>query len=325
MANSPKLTGLVSITVPVFNEVGAIGALYESTRKVMESCGRPWEIVFVNDGSSDGSGEALDGIADHDPRVRVVHFRRNFGQTAAMMAGFDFARGEVVIPMDGDAQNDPADIPRMLEKIDEGFDVVSGWRKDRQDNALQRNIPSIMANRMISAVSGVSLHDFGCSLKAYRAEVIKGVRLYGEMHRFLPIYAKWHGARITEIPVNHYARQTGKSKYGLERVVKVVFDLLTVKFMDKFMLKPMYLFGFWGLLFFVAAAGFSVWTFYMRTRGYFFTDTPLPMMAVFSFMTGIICVLMGLLAEMVTRTFHESQDKAIYLVRSTRNLESADG
>lgn len=325
MAPAHKLNGLVSITIPVFNEVEAIGALYASTRQVMENLGRPWEIIFVNDGSSDGSDEKLDEIAAGDPRVRVVHFRRNFGQTAAMMAGFDYARGEVIIPMDGDAQNDPADIPRMLEKIDEGFDVVSGWRKDRQDNALQRNIPSIMANKLISGVSGVPLHDFGCSLKAYRAEVIKGVRLYGEMHRFLPIYAKWHGARITEIPVNHNARRTGSSKYGLERVIKVVFDLLTVKFMDKFMLKPMYLFGFWGLMFFLAAAGFSVWTFYMRTKGYYFTATPLPMMAVFSFMTGIICVLMGLLAEMVTRTFHESQDKAIYLVRSTRNFERTAG
>ena len=325
MAPIHKLTGLVSITVPVYNEADAVVGLYESTRRVMEQLGRPWEIIFVNDGSTDGSDDKLDEIADRDPHVRVVHFRRNFGQTAAMMAGFDHANGEVIIPMDGDAQNDPADIPRMLEKIDEGFDVVSGWRKDRQDNALQRNLPSIMANKLISGVSGVALHDFGCSLKAYRAEVIKGVRLYGEMHRFLPIYAKWHGARITEITVNHHARVTGSSKYGLERVIKVVFDLLTVKFMDKFMLKPMYLFGFWGLMFFVGAVGFSVWTFYMRTKGYFFTDTPLPMMAVFSFMTGIICVLMGLLAEMVTRTFHESQDKAIYLVRSTRNFDRADG
>lgn len=325
MAPTHKLNGLVSITVPVFNEVEAIGPLYDSTRKVLENLGRPWEIIFVNDGSTDGSDDKLDEIAARDPHVRVVHFRRNFGQTAAMMAGFDHARGEVIIPMDGDHQNDPADIPRMLEKIDEGYDVVSGWRKDRQDNALQRNIPSIMANRLISGMSGVDLHDFGCSLKAYRAEVIKGVRLYGEMHRFLPIYAKWHGARITEIPVNHHARRTGSSKYGLERVMKVIFDLLTVKFMDKFMLKPMYLFGFWGLLFFAASLGFTIWTFHMRTQGYYFTATPLPMMAVFSFMTGIICILMGLLAEMVTRTFHESQDKAIYLVRSTRNFDRADG
>ncbi len=317
---SPKpLTGLVTVMVPVFNEVEAIGPLYEATKRVMDDLGRPWEIIFVNDGSTDGSDRKLDEIAASATNVRVLHFRRNFGQTAAMMAGFDHARGEVIIPMDGDFQNDPSDIPRMLEKINEGYDVVSGWRKDRQDNALQRNLPSIMANRLISRVSGVALHDFGCSLKAYRAEVIKGVRLYGEMHRFLPIYAKWHGARITEIPVNHHARKTGSSKYGLERVIKVIFDLLTVKFMDKFMLKPMYLFGFWGMLFFFASLVFVIWTFYMRTQGYFFTQTPLPMMAVFSFMTGIICGLMGLLAEMITRTFYEAQNKPTYILRSPRD------
>ncbi len=316
MAATNKTTGLVTVMVPVFNEVDAVGPLYEATRGVMAGLGRPWEIIFINDGSTDGSDRRLDEIAAGDPHVRVLHFRRNFGQTAAMMAGFDHARGEVIIPLDGDNQNDPADIPRMLEKIDEGYDVVSGWRKDRQDNALQRNLPSIMANRLISRVSGVSLHDFGCSLKAYRAEVIKGVRLYGEMHRFLPIYAKWHGARITEVPVNHHARKTGSSKYGLERVIKVLFDLLTVKFMDKFMLKPMYLFGFWGMIFFAASLIFVIWTFYMRTRGYYFSATPLPMMAVFSFMTGIICGLMGLLAEMITRTFYEAQDKPTYMLRS---------
>lgn len=319
MTACKPLTGLVTVMVPVFNEVGAIGALYEATKRVMDGLGRPWEIIFINDGSTDGSSHRLDEIAASAPNVRVLHFRRNFGQTAAMMAGFDHAEGEVIIPMDGDHQNDPADIPRMLEKINEGYDVVSGWRKDRQDNALQRNLPSIMANRLISRVSGVALHDFGCSLKAYRAEVIKGVRLYGEMHRFLPIYAKWHGARITEIPVNHHARTTGSSKYGLERVIKVIFDLLTVKFMDKFMLKPMYLFGFWGLLFFLASLVFVIWTFYMRTQGYFFTQTPLPMMAVFSFMTGIICGLMGLLAEMITRTFYEAQNKPIYMLREAKD------
>lgn len=318
MADVKPLNGLVTVMVPVFNEAEAIGPLYEATRKVMDALARPWEIIFINDGSTDGSGTKLDEIAAGATNVRVLHFRRNFGQTAAMMAGFDHARGEVIIPMDGDHQNDPSDIPRMLEKINEGYDVVSGWRKDRQDNALQRNIPSIMANRLISRVSGVPLHDFGCSLKAYRAEVIKGVRLYGEMHRFLPIYAKWHGARITEIPVNHHARRTGSSKYGLERVIKVIFDLLTVKFMDKFMLKPMYLFGFWGMVFLAASLVFTVWTFYMRTKGYYFSATPLPMMAVFSFMTSIICGLMGLLAEMITRTFYEAQNKPIYILRETR-------
>ncbi|MDX2080173.1 MAG: glycosyltransferase family 2 protein [Terrimicrobiaceae bacterium] len=312
---------MISLTVPVYNERDALVPLFDRVFAVMEEHGRPWEIIFVNDGSADGSAEILDQLAAKHPQVKVVHFRRNFGQTAAMMAGFDFASGDTIIPMDGDGQNDPHDVPRMLAKLDEGFDVCSGWRKDRQDNALQRNLPSILANKLISAVSGVRLHDFGCSLKAYRAEVIKGVRLYGEMHRFLPIYAKWHGARITELPVNHFARTSGKSKYGLERVLKVLMDLVTVKFLDKYMLKPMYLFGFWGVVFFAASFVFTVWTFYMRTQGYFFTQTPLPMMAVFSFMTGMICVLLGLLAEMITRTFHESQGKSIYMVRETRNLK----
>lgn len=312
---------MISLTVPVYNEQDALEPLFEKVHAVMQRHGRPWEIIFVNDGSQDGSAKTLDRLAAEHPEVKVVHFRRNFGQTAAMMAGFDFASGDTIIPMDGDGQNDPSDIPRMLAKLDEGFEVCSGWRKDRQDNAIQRNLPSIMANKLISTVSGVALHDFGCSLKAYRAEVIKGVRLYGEMHRFLPIYAKWHGARITELPVNHYARTSGKSKYGLERVLKVLMDLVTVKFLDKYMMKPMYLFGFWGMVFFAASVVFTLWTLYMRTLGYFFTSTPLPMMAVFSFMTGMICVLMGLLAEMITRTFHESQNKSIYLISSTRNLE----
>jgi glycosyltransferase involved in cell wall biosynthesis len=311
---------MISITIPVYNEQGAIGGLFARIKEVMDRHGKPYEVIFVNDGSSDGSPALLDSLAAAHPEVKVVHFRRNFGQTAAMMAGFDFASGEVIIPMDGDHQNDPEDIPRMLAKLEEGFDVCSGWRRDRQDNALQRNIPSMMANRLISAISGVKLHDFGCSLKAYRAEVVKDVRLYGEMHRFLPIYAKWHGARITELPVNHFARTTGHSKYGLERVTKVILDLVTVKFLDKYMMKPMYLFGFWAMVSLVASFFFAAWAIYMRFHGYYFTQTPLPMMAVFAFMTGVICILLGLLAEMITRTFHESQNKSIYLVKETRNL-----
>lgn len=317
---------MISLTVPVYNEREALASLFENVQAVMhQHFPENWEIIFVNDGSQDGSAEFLDGLAEKHPEVKVVHFRRNFGQTAAMMAGFDFACGEIIIPLDGDGQNDPKDIPRIVAKLDEGFEVCSGWRKDRQDNALQRNLPSILANKLISAVSGVKLHDFGCSLKAYRAEVIKGVRLYGEMHRFLPIYAKWHGARIAEVAVGHHARTTGHSKYGLERVLKVLMDLLTVRFLDKYMLKPMYLFGFWGFMFFIASFLFGAWALYMRTRGYFFTATPLPMMAVFSFMTGVICMLMGLLAEMITRTFHESQNKSIYLVSRTRNCERQAG
>lgn len=313
---------MISITIPVYNEEHSIPTLVEKITTVCNTLGRPWELILVNDGSHDGSAPLLDRIAGENPRVKVIHFRRNFGQTAAMMAGFDYASGDIIIPMDGDLQNDPADLPKLLARIEEGYDVCSGWRKDRKDNALQRNIPSILANRLISAISGVELHDFGCSLKAYRAEVIKGVRLYGEMHRFLPIYAKWHGAKICEEPVNHFARTTGQSKYGLERVFKVILDLITVKFLDKFALKPMYLFGLCGLF----ALGFSVFTAILTVylylyHGYFFTGTPLPMISVFSFMTGILCFLMGLLAEMITRTFYESQGKTIYMVKETRNFE----
>jgi glycosyltransferase involved in cell wall biosynthesis len=311
---------MISITIPIYNEHGAIEALFAKIKEVMDRLGQPYEVIFVNDGSTDGSASMLDGLAARNPEAKVVHFRRNFGQTAAMMAGFDHASGDVIIPMDGDYQNDPEDIPKMLAKLGEGYDVCSGWRRDRQDNALQRNLPSMMANKLISAISGVKLHDFGCSLKAYRAEVVKDVRLYGEMHRFLPIYAKWHGARITEIPVNHFARTTGSSKYGLERVLKVILDLVTVRFLDKYMMKPMYLFGFWGCISLLASALFIILTLVMRVKGYYFSQTPLPMMAVSSFMTGIICVLMGLLAEMITRTFHESQNKSIYLVKGTRNF-----
>lgn len=316
-----SMRGMISVTIPVYNERATLEELYNRVRAVLVEIGRPWEILFVNDGSNDGSAEILDGLARQDPQVKVIHFRRNFGQTAAMMAGFDHASGEIIIPMDGDLQNDPNDIPKLLEKLDEGFDVCSGWRKDRKDDAIRRNIPSILANRLISWVSGVRLHDFGCSLKAYRAEVIKGVRLYGEMHRFLPIYAKWHGAKITEVTVNHFPRVSGKSKYGLERVLKVLADLITVKFLDKFALKPMYLFGFCGLLSLLMSFFFGVWAVWrVFNMGEPFIKNPLLMLSVFSGMTGILCLLMGLLAEMITRTFYESQGKPIYLIRETRNF-----
>jgi glycosyltransferase involved in cell wall biosynthesis len=234
---------MISIVVPVFNEADALVEVCQEVRRELTRIGITWELIFINDGSTDTSHEILDQLAEEDQRVRVIHFKRNFGQTAAMMAGFDHARGEVIIPLDGDGQNDPADIPKMLELLDQGYDVVSGWRKDRQDNYIQRNIPSIFANKLISAVSGVELHDFGCSLKAYKRHVVDGIRLYGEMHRFLPIYASWHGAKIVEVIVNHQPRRTGSSKYGLERVVKVLLDLLVVKFLDRAAAKPMYVFG----------------------------------------------------------------------------------
>jgi glycosyltransferase involved in cell wall biosynthesis len=315
---------MLSITIPIYNEAGSVGKLYEKVRTAMDKQTQPWELILVNDGSSDGTDELLDEIAAKDAHVKVVHFRRNFGQTAAMMAGFDFAKGDIIIPMDGDLQNDPEDIPLLLAKLDEGFDVVSGWRKDRQDNALKRNAPSIMANRLISWVSGVRLHDFGCSLKAYRREVIEGVRLYGEMHRFLPIYAKWHGAAITEVVVRHYARAHGESKYGLERVLKVIADLVTVKFLDRFQQKPMYIFGGAGLLMFVISgfAGFLACFFkFLWSPSKPFIETPLPVLCLVAGAAGMLCILMGLLAEMIVRTFYESQGKRVYMVRETRNVE----
>jgi glycosyltransferase involved in cell wall biosynthesis len=313
--------GLISIVIPIYNEREAIVLLFTKIREVMDRLANPYEVIFVNDGSHDGSAEVLDQLASTYPQVKIIHFRRNFGQTAAMMAGFDYASGEIIIPMDGDYQNDPEDIPRMLAKLDEGYDVCSGWRRDRQDNALQRNIPSMMANKLISFISGVQLHDFGCSLKAYRREVIEGVRLYGEMHRFLPIYTKWHGARITELPVNHFARRTGQSKYGLERVLKVILDLMVVKFLDRHAQKPMYVFGACGLLSLAASFGFSLWAILLLIfANKPLITTPLPLMSVFTFLMGVMSFLMGLLAEMITRTFYESQGKSIYLVRGTRNL-----
>jgi glycosyltransferase involved in cell wall biosynthesis len=312
----------VSVTVPIHNEAGNLPELHAQIRATLEKIGCPWELVLVNDGSNDGSDVLLDQIAAQDPAVKVIHFRRNFGQTAAMMAGFDHAKGDIIIPMDGDLQNDPADIPLMLARLAEGYDVVSGWRRDRKDNALQRNLPSILANRLISFVSGVSLHDFGCSLKAYRREVLDGVRLYGEMHRFLPIYAYWHGAKISEVEVRHYARTRGQSKYGLERVLKVLADLITVKFLDKFQQKPMYLFGAVGLssgAISLASGTMAVWRKYFRSEP--FIQNPLLLLAVMTAVTGVMCILMGLLAEMIMRTFFESQGKRAYLVRATRNLD----
>jgi len=254
--------------------------------------------------------------------AEIIHFRRNYGQTAAMMAGIDYASGDVIIPIDADLQNDPEDIPKLLAKLDEGYDVCSGWRQNRKDNALRRNLPSRIANWIISKISGVHLHDYGCSLKAYNKDIIKEIKLYGEMHRFIPIYASWYGAKVTEIPVAHYPRKFGQSKYGLERVVKVMLDLAVVKFLDRYAQKPMYVFGGIGMLSLLLSGLAAVWALYLK----FFDNTslvqtPLPLMFVFTALTGVICLLMGLLAELVMRTYHESQKKDVYLVKATRNFK----
>ena len=315
---------MISIIVPVYNEAGSLPTLYDQISAVMSGLGRPWELIIVDDGSTDGSLACLRDIAARDSAVKVVSFRRNFGQTAAMMAGVDYAQGNIIIPMDGDLQNDPADIPRLLTKLDEGYDVVSGWRKDRKDKPIKRNFLSRLANHLISWISGVHLHDYGCSLKAYRKEVIKGVKLYGEMHRFIPIYASWFGARITEIPVLHHPRQHGVSKYGLERVIKVVFDLLVVKFLSKYAEKPMYIFGAAGVVSLVISFLSGLWAIYLKLfEDTSFIKTPLPLLVVLTFITGFMCILMGLLAELIIRTYYEAQGKAVYLVGETRNIEKA--
>jgi len=309
----------LSIFLPVFNEEPNLPPLHEKLDQALAKLGRTAEIIFVDDGSSDGSLNVLREIAAKDARVRVVALRRNYGQTPAMAAGIHAARGRVLIPMDADLQNDPADITRLLDKLDEGYDVVSGWRKNRQDTLITRKIPSQMANWLISKIGGVPLHDYGCSLKAYRRESLEDVQLYGEMHRFIPIYASWSGARVTEIPVEHHARTMGKSKYGLSRTVKVVFDLMTIKFMASYQTKPLYMFGFAGLITFVISFLCAVYAFLMKYASWphhaDFIQTPLPVLAMVLLVLGVQFFFMGLLAEMLVRTYHESQAKPIYAVR----------
>ena len=313
---------LISVIVPLYNEAENIEPLYEQIMAVSPLLEGDVELVLVNDGSTDNTRAILDELAFRDRRVKVIHFRRNFGQTTAIMAGIDYSSGEVLIPMDGDLQNDPRDIPKLLAKLKEGYHVCSGWRKDRKDHPLKRNLPSRIANWLISSISGVHLHDYGCSLKAYRREVIKGVKLYGEMHRFIPIYATWQGARVTEVAVTHFPRIHGTSKYGLERTLKVILDLIVVKFLAQYAQKPIYVFGTSGLLslavaFFAAAASL----YYKFWGDKSFIETPLPLIFVMACITGIMCILMGLLAEIIMRTYYESQGKPVYLIDECRNLE----
>lgn len=313
----------ISILIPVYNEEENIPRLYDQLLAVIDREKLDAEMVFVDDGSRDGSAVELKKLADRDPRVRVVRFRRNFGQTAGLAAGIDHATGDVLIPMDADLQNDPEDIPRLLAKLNEGYDVVSGWRRDRKDKMMSRRLPSVLANRLISWWAGVQLHDYGCSLKAYRLEVLKDVKLYGEMHRFVPIYASWCGARVTELVVNHRARQFGVSKYGINRTFKVLLDMLTVKFLGDYSTKPIYLFGGTGALLFVASllivAGVVVEKIFWDV---FVHKMSLLLLSTFLATVAIVLVMMGLLAEIIIRTYHESQNKPIYIVREVLNPTS---
>jgi len=307
----------LSVVIPVCNEVESLPILHQQLHAALGPYPDPWEVIFVDDGSSDGSLALLEQLAAGDrEHTTVIAFRRNYGQTAAMAAGFEHARGDVVIPMDADLQNDPADIPMLVAKIAEGYDVVSGWRRARQDTFLTRKLPSRLANGLISRLTGVHLHDYGCTLKAFRRELLAAFRLYGEMHRFIPVWARAAGARITEVPVQHHARKFGKTKYGLGRTVKVILDLCTVKLLTQFTTKPMYLFGKPGLTLLgagalaVLAAPVAGWGMRQPQAAW-----PLLQTGLLVGILGFQCLLLGGLAELLMRTYFESQDKRPYTIR----------
>jgi len=311
------MTPELSIVIPVLNESPNIAALHDEVVSALERSGRTFEIIIIDDGSTDDTFERLAHLQSRDPRLRVIRFRRNFGQTAAFAAGFAYARGRLVVTMDGDRQNDPADIARMAALSDEGYDIVCGWRRDRKDTFVTRRVPSILANKLISWATGVDLHDYGCSLKVFRAEVVKPLRLYGEMHRFLPAIASQIGVRITEIVVNHRPRSAGHSKYGLSRTIRVILDLVTVKFLLSYSTRPLQIFGLLGV---GAAALGAVITAYL---GYvrlvlqlpIAERTPLLLVGVLLVFIGVQLVTFGLLAELLARTYYESQNKPVYVIR----------
>ena len=307
----------LSVVVPLYNEEESLPHLVEQLLKALRPTDEAFELVLVDDGSSDRTAKVLALVSAEVPEVVAVLLRKNYGQTAAMAAGFDVAGGEVIVSLDGDLQNDPADIPMLLAKLREGYDLVSGWRHQRQDAALQRKLPSRIANRLIGRVTGVRLHDYGCSLKAYRREVLSDMRLYGELHRFLPALAFIEGARITEVKVNHRARQFGSSKYGIDRTFRVLMDLLTVWFMKRFLTRPMYVFGFGGLLAIAASLITSTYLLVIKVMGGDIANRPLLTLAVVLGLAGIQLFCFGLLGELLIRTYHESQDRPIYRIRET--------
>jgi glycosyltransferase involved in cell wall biosynthesis len=312
----------LSVVIPLLNEEENIPLLYDELREVLEPLNQAYEIIFIDDGSTDSSLKLLLDLQSRDAHVVVVSFRKNFGQTAAMAAGFDYARGEVIITMDADLQNDPHDIPQLLEEINSGNDVVTGWRYDRKDAFINRRLPSIIANKIISKTTGVNLHDYGCTLKAFRKEVIKNVKLYGEMHRFIPAIASGMGISFTEVKVNHRARRFGTSKYGISRTIRVVLDLLTVKFLLSYATRPIQVFGLMGVI--SGGIGFLialVMTFQRQFMGIPLADRPLLFLAVLMIFIGIQFVTLGLLAELQARTYHESQSKPVYYVKSVHRRE----
>ena len=313
----------LSVVIPVFNEADSLESLHTEIGHALADF--EYEVLYVDDGSTDNSFSVLTDIQKKSKNVRVIRFRRNFGQTAAMSAGFKFSRGKIIIPMDADGQNDPADIPKLVAKLNEGYDIVSGWRKERKDNAVTRTLPSRIANWMIGRITGVKLHDYGCSLKAYRAESLKPIRLYGEMHRFIPALARWGGEKVVEMVVNHRPRKTGKTKYGLSRTFKVVLDLITIKFLASFSTKPIHIFGGLGFLSFLGSLLSGLIVLYMKyisEQHLSMNRNPLLILSMMLMITAIQLVLMGLLAEIMVRTYHESQDRPIYVIEKILESDS---
>jgi glycosyltransferase involved in cell wall biosynthesis len=318
-------TRSISIIVPFYNEEENVVDVYHNIKAELDKLTLPYEMIFIDDGSKDHTYSLMEELAKEDTALRLIKFKFNAGQTAAMQAGFDSASNEVMIPMDGDMQNDPADIPRLIEKIDEGYDVVSGWRKDRKDRAISRKLPSKIANKIISMVSNVHLHDYGCTLKAYRKKVMEHVHLYGEMHRFIPIFASWNGARVTEIEVNHRPRTKGASKYGINRTFKVLLDLITIKFLGSFSTKPIYFFGGLGMLGFFIAFICAVYILVAKIAFYnnAIVDPNLILIIMVMFIIlAVQLIMMGIIAEVLVRIYHESQAKRAYVVEEQVNFRS---
>ena len=311
----------ISIVLPIFNEEQSIPLLLEKIEEV--AVDYDFEIIAVNDGSTDQSWKVLKEITDQNKNVKAINLMRNFGQTGAINAGIQASSKDILILIDSDLENDPADIPRLLEKLEEGYDVVSGWRKERwKGNYLTRKLPSLMANKLISSISGVRLHDYGCTLKAYRREVIKDVRLYGQMHRFIPVFCKWMGGEVTEIPVSYHPRQFGKSNYGIFRIYKVILDLLLIKFLDRFMNRPIHFFGGAGILSFIISVLLVMLALYFKITGQKdLVETPLPTIASMFFMVSVLMVLMGVMAEMLMRTYYESQNRFPFAIKEKVNFE----
>jgi glycosyltransferase involved in cell wall biosynthesis len=311
----------ISVVIPIFNEVEDISPLSRALKAVMEEMKTAYEVIFVDDGSDDGSGDVLQSLAKNDKRIKVIQFRKNFGQTAAIAAGVEHAQGEIIVTMDGDGQNDPRDIPPLLKKLEEGYDVASGWRKNRKDPFLNKRFPSAVANRLISWLTKVRLHDYGCTLKAYRRDILRDVRLYGEMHRFIPAYASWVGARITELEVRHYPRKHGRSKYGLSRTSSIILDLITILFLQRYSTKPIRLFGGAGMILLVLGLLTGLFVLFRKLVWGGVWISPMILISFLFITMGVMFVLLGLIAEIIIRTYHESQGKPIYAIKTTVNLE----